>query len=284
MLSQDISPLSSLPNPARSSTPEQTRKVAQEFETLFSSMMIKAMRKTVGENPLIPQSTGEEIFTGMLDDEYAKMMSSNTSMGLANLIVKELEEQEHPDKALNELRTIGKNNPWETDPRFLPGMPKTSGTGDATAAQAVTSAATSKNLNTNVSKWNGLISRAARENGVDKNLISAIVAQESGGDHLARSPKGAKGLMQLMDTTSTAMGVKEPFSPWANISGGTKYLKQLLNRFNGDEQLALASYNAGPGAVEQYGTVPPYPETQQYVTSVLALRQHLASSDSGEVK
>jgi soluble lytic murein transglycosylase-like protein len=90
--------------------------------------------------------------------------------------------------------------------------------------------------------------------------------------------------MQLMDTTAADMGVKQPFSPWANIFGGTKYLRQMLDRFNGNEQLALASYNAGPGAVEKYGAVPPYPETQNYVKSVLALRQHLAASGSGEGK
>jgi soluble lytic murein transglycosylase-like protein len=277
MHTQNISSVSSRPNSTQNSNPEQIRKVAQEFETLFSSMMIKAMRKTIGENPLIPQSTGEDIFTGMLDDEYSKMMSSNTSIGLADLIVKELEKQEQPDNALSALRNIGKNNPWATDPRFLQ---KTTGTIDATA----TPAATAKGIKNSLSKWNGLISRAARENGVDKDLISAIMVQESGGNHLALSPKGAKGLMQLMDTTAADMGVKAPFSPWANISGGTKYLKQLLDRFNGNEQLAVASYNAGPGAVDQYGTVPPYPETRNYVKSVLALRQHLAADGSGEGK
>lgn len=273
---QDISPVSPRPNSIQSSTPEQIRKVAREFETLFSSMMLKAMRRTVGENSLIPQSTGEEIFTGMLDDEYSKMMSSTSSIGLADLIIKEIERQENPDNALSELRNIGKHNPWASDPRFLP---RTSGMIDATATPS-----TSRTLSSKVSKWDDLISRAGKIHGVDKNLISAIVVQESGGNHLALSPKGAKGLMQLMDTTAADMGVKQPFSPWANISGGTKYLRQMLDRFNGNEQLALASYNAGPGAVERYGTIPPYPETQNYVKSVLALRQHLAASGPGEGK
>jgi Rod binding domain-containing protein len=278
MQTPNITPLSSRPNSAQASSPEQIKKVAHEFETLFSSMMLKAMRKTVADNPLIPKSTGEDIFTGMLDDEYSKMLSSNTSIGLADFIIKELESKEHPDNSLSELRNIGKTGQWTTDPRFLPKTNALSGTIDATA----TTASSIKGLGSKLSKWNSLISRAAKEQGIDKNLISAIVVQESGGNHLAISPKGAKGLMQLMDTTATEMGVKQSFSPWANISGGTKYLKSLLERFNGDEQLALASYNAGPGAVEKYGSVPPYPETQKYVKSVLSLRQHLADNGSVE--
>jgi soluble lytic murein transglycosylase-like protein len=279
MTTQGISPVTPRSNSAQSSSPEQIRKVAQEFETLFSSMMLRSMRKTIGENPLIPQSTGEDIFTGMLDDEYSKMLSSNTSMGLADMIVKEIAQNENPGSALKELLNIGKTRSWSTDPRFLP---KTTGATDATT----TPVATPKDLSEKVSRWDDLISRAGRMSGVDKNLISAIVTQESGGDHLAVSPKGAKGLMQLMDTTAATLGVGSPFSPWANISGGTKYLKQMLDRFNGNEQLAVAAYNAGPAAVERYGTVPPYTETQNYVKSVLALRQHLAAAApaSGEEK
>jgi soluble lytic murein transglycosylase-like protein len=82
--------------------------------------------------------------------------------------------------------------------------------------------------------------------------------------------------MQLMDTTAADMGVYAPFSPWANITGGTKYLRLLLDKFSGNERLALASYNAGPAAVERYGTIPPYRETQDYVASVLDLRRQFA--------
>jgi soluble lytic murein transglycosylase-like protein len=277
MHTQTISPLTSRPSSTPGPDSAQIRKVAQEFEALFSSMMLKAMRKTVGDNPLIPQSTGESIFTDMLDEEYSKSISSTTSMGLADFIVKELEKEGNPAKALNDLNAATKGSPWASDPRFLP---KTLGASDATA---VLTAASDK-TNDNVGKWDGLIARASRENGVDKNLIRAIITQESGGNHLAVSPKGAKGLMQLMDSTSTDLGVKAPFSPWANISGGTKYLKQLLGRFKGNEQLAVASYNAGPKTVEQYGTVPPYPETRNYVKAVLALRQHLATSGLKEEK
>jgi soluble lytic murein transglycosylase-like protein len=118
---------------------------------------------------------------------------------------------------------------------------------------------------------------------VDKNLVSAVIVQESGGNPLAISPKGAKGLMQLMDTTAASLGVTAPFSPWANVNGGTKYLRFLLDKFGGNERLALASYNAGPAAVEKYRNVPPYRETQEYVDSVLKLRRQFASiADGGQ--
>jgi len=106
--------------------------------------------------------------------------------------------------------------------------------------------------------------------------VTALIARESAGNPNAVSPKGAKGLMQLMDGTAREMGVKYSFSPAENINGGVKYLKNMLDSFGGDEKLALASYNAGPGAVRKYNGIPPYRETQEYVRAVLALRAKAA--------
>ena len=120
------------------------------------------------------------------------------------------------------------------------------------------------------------INEASETLNMDKNLLRAVIRQESGGNSLARSSKGAKGLMQLMDFTAKEMGVVNPYSGRQNVMGGAKYLKQLLARFNGDESKALAAYNAGPGAVEQYGGIPPYEETQNYVKNVLKYREQLS--------
>lgn len=103
---------------------------------------------------------------------------------------------------------------------------------------------------------------------VDPSLIHLIIEQESGYDPLALSPTGAMGLMQLMPDTAWLLGLDDPFDPEQNIEGGVRYFAQQMDRF-GTLELALAAYNAGPGAVETWGGVPPYPETVQYVNSIL---------------
>lgn len=109
-----------------------------------------------------------------------------------------------------------------------------------------------------------LIQRAAQENGLDPEQLRALIGIESGGDPNAVSPKGAMGMMQLMPGTAREMGVTDPNDPEQNINGGAKYFRQQVDRF-GDPELAAAAYNAGPGAVQKYGGVPPYSETQDYV-------------------
>ena len=115
-----------------------------------------------------------------------------------------------------------------------------------------------------------MIDKVAKKHGVDQKLVRALVRQESGFNPNATSHCGAQGLMQLMPATAKGLGVTDAYNPVQNVEGGVKYLKGLLNKYNGNVILALAAYNAGPGAVDKYGNVPPYKETQNYVKSILA--------------
>lgn len=114
----------------------------------------------------------------------------------------------------------------------------------------------------------GLINRYAKMYGLDPKLVTAMVEVESGFDIKAVSPKGAKGLMQIMPGTAKDLALKESLDAAKNLEAGARYLRQLLDRF-GDPRLALAAYNAGPGAVEEYSGIPPYEQTTAYVSSVL---------------
>lgn len=110
---------------------------------------------------------------------------------------------------------------------------------------------------------------ASQKTGIDQSLLQAVVQAESGGNPEAVSPAGATGLMQLMPNTARGLGV-DPTDPKQNVEGGARYLRQMLDRY-GDLPRALAAYNAGPGAVDKHGGIPPYRETQHYVQKVLDL-------------
>ena len=117
------------------------------------------------------------------------------------------------------------------------------------------------------------ISAAAARNGVDPNVLTGLIRAESNFDPNAGSPAGAQGLTQLMPGTAAGLGVANPLDPVQSIEGGARYLRQQLDHFGGDVTKALAAYNAGPGAVERFGGVPPYEETQNYVRRVLGYAQ-----------
>jgi len=115
-----------------------------------------------------------------------------------------------------------------------------------------------------------IIDDAAHSQKVDPKLLRAVIDQESGFHPCATSSRGAEGLMQLMPETASQFSVRDPFSPKENIDAGAKYLKQLLDRYNGDLPQALAAYNAGPARVDDSGGIPDIPETRDYVESILS--------------
>ncbi|MFU8857010.1 MAG: lytic transglycosylase domain-containing protein [Deferrisomatales bacterium] len=129
--------------------------------------------------------------------------------------------------------------------------------------------------------WRDVAEREAGRHGLDPRLVRAVIYVESGENPRAVSPKGAQGLMQLMPGTADELGVGNPFRPRENIQGGVSYLASMLQRFGGDLELALAAYNAGPGAVQRHGGIPPYPETQRYVKKVLEVYRRQGGETGG---
>ena len=126
-----------------------------------------------------------------------------------------------------------------------------------------------------IAGFDAMVERYSQQFGVDPAVAKAVMRVESGGYPHAQSPAGAAGLMQLMPETARGLGVTDPFDPEQSVRGGTEYLRTMLDRF-GDLPRALAAYTAGPGAVEEHGGIPPYPETQDYVRRVLAEARRLS--------
>ncbi|MBW2407239.1 MAG: lytic transglycosylase domain-containing protein [Deltaproteobacteria bacterium] len=121
----------------------------------------------------------------------------------------------------------------------------------------------------NENLYDHFISEASHTHGVPFTLLKALIKTESDFNPTAVSSAGARGLMQLMPENIKTLKIKNPFDPRENVMGGTRYLKQLINRFNGKLPLALAAYNAGPGVVEKYQRIPPFQETENYVKQVM---------------
>jgi len=161
------------------------------------------------------------------------------------------------------------------------GRPETPPVSDAPDFEATLSSALApqgpENLDGNPD-LNAVIETQAQQNGLPSSLIKAVIQAESGFNPQAKSGAGAQGLMQLMPTTANELGVQSILDPAQNIAGGSKYLSKLLDQFHSVPK-ALAAYNAGPTAVQRYGGIPPYSETQNYVNRVLSYQQQYKNAD-----
>jgi soluble lytic murein transglycosylase-like protein len=159
-----------------------------------------------------------------------------------------------------------------------------SGYGVTRPAAAATPTGTSGILTRRATQYDDLIAEHANRHDLSPDFVRAVIQAESAFNPYARSPKGAMGLMQLMPATARRFGVIDPFNPAENIRAGVSYLRQLLERYDQDEQLALAAYNAGPAAVDKYGSkVPPYKETQNYVLKITNIRGNMRGGPGARI-
>ncbi len=236
------------------------KTAVKDFEAVFMQYMLKSMQQTenIDGQDDSGEGFGKNIMTGLFNTKLADYMAQNSNLGIGNMIYKEFTgedmDSQIPQDPTSELDALSQNtSPSQAELRALRNI-KTYSSGS---------------LLENVGKYSDIINEAAGTYDLPPNLIKAVIAAESAGKADSVSSKNAKGLMQLVDSTAKEMGVANAFNPRENIMGGAKYLKTLLDQFAGDLPLALASYNAGPGAVEQYGGVPPYSETQNYLKRVM---------------
>jgi len=240
------------------------QKAAKDFESLFVGYMLKGMRSTIPKSGMEKDDYGGDMMEGMFDMEFAKYVSNGSNLGLGEMLYKKLTGEEMP-------RASARHS------YLLPSTPaqssKTSGT--SSPQPVLPSASVQKRIES----YSDTIQAASQKFGVNANLIKAVMASESGGKPNAQSSKDAKGLMQLIDSTASDMGVKNVWNPQQNIFGGAKYLKQMLDKFQGDLPRAVASYNAGPAAVEKHGGVPPIKETKEYVSKVLNYLQQFEQQE-----
>ncbi len=171
---------------------------------------------------------------------------------------------------INEKKgTVGANSPEAVSFQNIMGTMTSSQRFNPASINAASTAP----VNNDPKQYDNIIAEASQKYGVDESLIRAVIRQESGFNPQATSYCGAQGMMQLMPETAAELGVKNAYDARDNIMGGTKYLSRLLDQFDGNMTKAIAAYNAGPGAVQQHGGVPPYPETQDYVDKVLGYYQ-----------
>ncbi len=241
-------------------------KASKDLESIFLYHMLQTMRKTVPDNSggLSAPGTGfgKDMYTQMFDQELASKMAGTGNRSLADVLYKDLEKVLERESGLkpkpHKVNTLIEKvqMPMNLKIELIPlESDKT------TEIKPLKKSEPFHDLKP-------IIKRAAEKYDLKPELIESVIKAESGGNPKAVSPAGAKGLMQLMDTTATDVGITDLFDPEQNVQGGAKYLRQMLDRF-GDIKTALAAYNSGPGTVEKYGGIPPYKETHDYIDKIL---------------
>ena len=270
-------PTADMPKNGRSA--EAMQKAANDFEAIFVNLMLKTMRQTIMKSGLTESGLGGEIIESMFDQELSKQIATSSNLGISEAMMQQL-------AGTSELAKITTPERHLELPRLkLPKSVDSEISASATTSfKPIDANLTKPNenkyldmpLNQRIASFQPEIEAASRKYNVDENLLKAVIAAESAGNPQAVSHKGAKGLMQLMDGTADWLKVKNSFDPAENIDGGAKYLSRLLRSYDGNEELALAGYNAGPGNVRKHNGVPPFPETRKYIERVQRYQQQFS--------
>ena len=239
-------------------------KACQGFEAYFARQMIERMR---GETNIIGGSgIGADIYQGMFDNIMSDVIASTSGLGIAEMMYRQITE----GKGISTSPLTGQGDDIGS---FLIEENRKEAHSPV-PGEDFRSESKARHIDSPLKKFEKIIEKSAKRYGLDPDLVRAVILQESGGNPFAVSSKGAKGLMQLMDSTAREENVIDPFNPAQNIYAGAKYLRKQLDEFE-DIQHALAAYNAGPTRVKQYNGIPPFLETENYVKKVISRYQQL---------
>jgi Rod binding domain-containing protein len=265
---QDTEKYSS-PGSTKSLQSEKRRlyKAAKDMESLFMYQILKAMRSTVPKAEDdgkigLGDGMGKDVYTQLFDQKLATMMSGKSDRSIADVIYRSMEKALEREYSARDGKPVELKNILPTR-NYLKIKNKTT-------EIPVRTIRPKKTIDTrdSLSEYDGIINHVAVKYKLKPSLLKSIIQAESAGNPKAVSSTGAKGLMQLTDTTAADLGINDIFNPHENIEGGAKYLRQMIDRF-GNIEKALAAYNAGPSTVARYGDIPPYPETLRYVRTVM---------------
>ena len=249
------------------------KKASQQFEAMFVKQMFKAMTETVEDKSLFGSGPGSDYYNDIFLDKMAEQVSQSNDLGLAKTIYRQI-TNEVTSQQKPEIRNLNDSDFAKVENSEIEKIYEKIRLRNAQEAEESQNAENKvianigEVLHRRLKKFGSIIQKASEMFGVDEKLIKAVISQESYANPKAVSHAGAKGLMQLMDGTAEGLGVKDSFDPEENILAGTKYLKIMMARFN-DKKLALAAYNAGAGNVIKYNGIPPFKETQNYVSKVM---------------
>ncbi|PID27015.1 MAG: hypothetical protein CR982_07515 [Candidatus Cloacimonadota bacterium] len=229
---------------------EKLKKACYDFESIFVKMMLDEMQKSTSIESSFGKGAGGAFFKDMYNNQLSSDIVKQSPSGIAGTMYKQLTGED--------LDISGENEIFD-------GMRKLNRDDYLRINRKNIEIKTPLSMTKRYSKF---IDSYSEKIGVDSALVKSIVLNESGGDYRAVSNKGAKGLMQLMDSTAKDLKVSNPFDPYQNLKGGINYLKKMLEKYNNDIDLSLAAYNAGPGNVDKYKGIPPFKETENYVKKV----------------